>query len=169
MWLLFWLSEEFNPFCVVSIDLPCSINLNKLKSNLKTAILHFQNSSIVFQNGQWWKLTLQSSLPLEVLCTVLIVIPMGRILDIHIPGYKRDVFRVAEGARQCHWEGAVYYLGKVMVIGSLLEERKFHTCCQEGKEEGSYRLVARHPLGTGKIMEQNLGSHFQAYEEWEGK
>lgn len=82
-----------------------------------------------------------------MLCTVLIVIPMGRILDIYTSlgtkemysGLLRELANVTERV-------LFYYLGKVMVIGSLLEERKFHTCCLEGKEEGSYRLVTCHPL-----------------------
>ena len=85
-----------------------------------------------------------------------------------VPGHKRDVFRFAEGAGQCHCEGAGYYLGKVMVTGSLLEERKLHTCCQEGKEGGggSGELQGGHPpFRHWKDYGANLGSRFQAHEE----
>lgn len=84
--MLFWLSEEFNPLCIASIYLPSSINLNKLKSNLKKD----SDTSLPGQLScfpEWPvvedELTLQSPLPLEVLSAALIVIPVGRILDIH--------------------------------------------------------------------------------------
>lgn len=54
-----------------------------------------------------------------------------------VPWHKRDVFRVGERAGQSHCKGDVYYLGKVMLIGSSLEKRELHTCCQDGREGGS--------------------------------
>lgn len=55
-----------------------------------------------------------------------------------------------------------------MVTGSLLEESKLYTCCQEGQEEeGSGELQAGHPLFRHweDYGANPLGSHFQAHEE----
>ena len=68
--------------------------------------------------------------------------PIGHI---PVPGYKKDVVRVAEEAGRCHCKDAVCYLGKVMGTGILLEESKLHICCQEGQEGGSGELQAGHP------------------------
>lgn len=58
MWLLFWLSEEFNSFCTVSIYLPCSINLNKLKSNLKkNGHTSLPGQLSCFSEWKWWKIS----------------------------------------------------------------------------------------------------------------
>lgn len=114
--IAFWLSEEFNPFCIVSIYLPCSINLNKLKSNLKTdshASLPGQLSCFPEWPMVEDQLTLQSPLALEVLSTVLTVIPMGRTLDIHKSLGTKEIYSGCRGScpmslRGCFllsWEG----------------------------------------------------------------
>ncbi|PKU41468.1 hypothetical protein llap_8228 [Limosa lapponica baueri] len=71
-----------------------------------------------------------------------------------VPGNKRGAFRVAEGVGQCPCKSAC--LGKVVVIGTLLEESK--PVVRKGKKKedlGTYKLVTL-SSGTGKIMEQIL-------------